>query len=94
MPNNRDGIRDFMGVGPEALASAIVIRAVDDYREAYRRLRDPNITDAKREKCQWVIDEVENWIEKGNYSTLTNVPAGFMLKKLRKEREEYDGAGF
>ena len=65
----------------ETLANAIVLRAVQDYRAALRRLKKhPN----KRE----VINEVliiEKFFQSQWYQALTSIDGEYLINRLRKE---------
>lgn len=65
----------------EKLANAIVLRAVDDYRDALKRLRRfPHDCDSKRTKA-----EVERFFRSGWFSTLTSLDPEVLIEKLTSE---------
>ncbi len=65
----------------ENLANGIVLRAVDDYRDALRDLRvNPSYPDALR-----TVSEVERFFRSGWFSVLTSVDGLVLLEKLQKE---------
>ena len=65
----------------ENLANGIVLRAVDDYRDALRDLRvNPSYPDALR-----TVSEVERFFRSGWFSVLTSVDGVLLLEKLQKE---------
>lgn len=65
----------------ENLANAIILRAVDDYRDALRDLRaNPSYPDALR-----MVSEVERFFRSGWFSTLTSIDPEMLIKKLKSE---------
>lgn len=65
----------------ERLANAIILRAVEDYRDALRDLRvNPSYPDARR-----TVSEVERFFRSDWFSTLTSLDGVALMKKLRKE---------
>lgn len=65
----------------EKLANAIVLRAVEDYRDALKRLhRFPNDRDSKITKA-----EVERFFRSGWFSTLTSLDPELLIEKLTSE---------
>lgn len=65
----------------ENLANGIVLRAVDDYRDALRDLRvNPSYPDALR-----TVSEVERFFRSGWFSVLTSVDGLVLLEELQKE---------
>ena len=65
----------------ENLANAIILRAVDDYRETLGILRySPNDKDASISK-----DEIERFFRSGWFGLLTNIDPEMLMGKLRKE---------
>lgn len=68
----------------ENLANGIVLRAVDDYRDALRDLRvNPSYPDALR-----TVSEVERFFRSGWFSVLTSVDGLVLLEKLQKEYDK------
>ncbi len=69
-------------IGPyENLASAIILRAVGDYRDALKCLdRFPHDRDSRRTKT-----EVERFFRSGWFSTLTTLDPEVLIKKLSEE---------
>ncbi len=66
----------------EKLANAIVLRAVDDYREALRDLEvNPRYPLAQR-----TVSDVERFFRSGWFSVLTSLDGVVLMKKLQKER--------
>lgn len=64
-----------------ALANAIIVQAVDDYREALRiRKRNPNSQRAKA-----AIDEIEHFFRSEWFTFLTSVNGEMLIRKLREE---------
>ena len=65
----------------ERLANAIILRAVDDYRDALKRLRCfPHDRDSRHTKA-----EVERFFCSGRFSTLTSLDPEMLTKKLTAE---------
>lgn len=65
----------------ERLANAIILRAVDDYRDAMKRLAGfPHDRDSKRTKV-----EVERFFRSGWFSTLTSLDPEMLIEKLTSE---------
>lgn len=65
----------------ENLANAIVLRAVDDYREALRDLEaNPSYSLALR-----TVSDVERFFRSGWFSVLTSLDGVLLMKKLQKE---------
>ena len=65
----------------ENLANAIILRAVEDYRQALGILRySPNDKDASISK-----DEIERFFRSGWFGLLTNIDPEMLMGKLHKE---------
>lgn len=65
----------------ERLANAIVLRAVDDYRDALKRLAGfPHDRDSNRTKA-----EIERFFRSGWFSTLTSLAPEMLIEKLTSE---------
>ena len=65
----------------ERLANAIVLRAVEDYRDALKRLAGfPHDRDSRRVKS-----EVERFFRSGWFSTLTSLAPEMLIEKLTSE---------
>ncbi len=65
----------------ENLASAIILRAVDDYRDALKRLVSfPHDRDSRHTKT-----EVERFFRSGWFSTLTTLDQEVLIQKLNEE---------
>lgn len=65
----------------ERLANAIVLRAVEDYRDALKRLAGfPHDRDSKRAKA-----EIERFFHSGWFSTLTSLAPEMLIEKLTSE---------
>jgi len=60
----------------ENLANAIILRAVEDYR----------LTDNEKE-----LEEIEAFFHSYWFATLTRLDPDLLIKKLRKEKRNYDG---
>ena len=73
----------------ENLANSIVMQAVSDYRACMRRLaRHPDNRQAQDEKEQLLRFFNSKW-----YSTLTSIPADYLLKRLDDEFSKGDSDG-
>lgn len=65
----------------ERLANAIILREVDDYRDAMKRLAGfPHDHDSKRTKA-----EVERFFHSGWFSTLTSLDPEMLIERLTSE---------
>ncbi|WP_322200568.1 hypothetical protein [Acutalibacter intestini] len=65
----------------ERLANAIVLRAVEDYRDALKRLAGfPHDRDSNRTKA-----EVERFFRSGWFSALTSLDSEMLIEKLTME---------
>lgn len=65
----------------EKLANAIILRAVEDYRDAVKRLVGfPHDHDSKRTKA-----EVERFFRSGWFSTLTSLDPETLIERLTSE---------
>ena len=60
----------------ENLANAIILRAVEDYR----------LTDNEKE-----LEEIEDFFHSDWFAILTRLDPDLLIKKLRKEKRNYDG---
>ena len=60
----------------ENLANAIILRAVEDYR----------LTDNEKE-----LEEIEAFFRCDWFAILTRLDPDLLIKKLRKEKRNYDG---
>ena len=60
----------------ENLANAIILRAVEDYR----------LTDNEEE-----LEEIEAFFRSDWFAILTRLDPDLLIKKLRKEKRNYDG---
>lgn len=68
----------------ENLANGIVLRAVEDYRDALRELRiNPSYPNALR-----TVSDVERFFRSGWFSVLTSLDGVVLMERLRKERNE------
>lgn len=68
----------------EALANAIILQAVTDYRAALKKVK-------KNPQNKIAIDEalqIERFFRSQWYQTLTSVDGEFLINKLRKEASE------
>lgn len=65
----------------EELANAIILRAVEDYRDALKRLHHfPHDRDSNHMKA-----EVERFFRSGWFSTLTSLDPEMLIEKLTSE---------
>ncbi len=65
----------------ENLANEIILRAVEDYRDALKRLASfPHDHDSKHTKA-----EVERFFRSGWFSTLTTLDPEVLIQKLNEE---------
>lgn len=65
----------------ENLANEIILRAVDDYRDALKRLASfPYDRDSRRTKA-----EVERFLRSGWFSVLTALDPEILIRKLNEE---------
>ncbi len=65
----------------ERLANAIVLKAVDDYRDALKRLASfPHDRDSRHIKT-----EVKRFFRSGWFSTLTTIDPEVLIQKLNEE---------
>ena len=68
----------------ENLAHGIVLRAVEDYRDALRELRiNPSYPNALR-----TVSDVERFFRSGWFSVLKSIDGVVLMERLRKERNE------
>jgi len=68
----------------EALANAIILQAVKDFRAAYRRLRRfPNDRLAAR-----TVSEITEFFHSGYFTILTTLDGPELLKRIIAEMEE------
>ena len=68
----------------ENLANGIVLRAVDDYRDALRDLKvNPNYPLAQR-----TVSDVERFFLSGWFTILTSINGALLMEKLQKECSE------
>ncbi len=74
---------DPMQENYEALANAIILRAVKDYRWARRALkRDPEDREAEKMK-----KDAENFLRSPYFRILTNVHPDYLMRKLKEEED-------
>ena len=65
----------------ETLANAIILRAVQDYRVALKRLKKhPNKKDVENE-----VIKIEKFFKSQWYQALTSVDGEYLINRLRKE---------
>ena len=65
----------------ENLANAIILLAVDDYRDAFRDLKyNPRYVPALD-----TVSEVERFFRSGWFSALTSIDPEMLIQKLRSE---------
>lgn len=68
----------------EALANAIVLQAVNDYRVALKKVKkNPNNRDALDEALQ-----IERFFRSQWYQVLTSVDGEYLINRLRREVSE------
>ncbi len=68
----------------ERLANAIVEQAVKDYRDAVKKLKEPNLKEKDRFQAEKMKKDCEQFF-KGEYiKTLTDVDGKYILEKLEK----------
>lgn len=70
-----------MREGYEKLANAIVIQAIDDYRNALKKLKK----DPCNETALITKNEVERFIRSGWYTNLTKINPEILIRKLNEE---------
>ena len=65
----------------EKLANAIILRAVQDYRAALKRLKKhPNKKDVEND-----VIKIEKFFKSQWYQALTSVDGEYLINRLRKE---------
>lgn len=69
----------------QELANAIVLRAVDDYRNA---LDGKTYDENPRHTPQWVMKECEKFFRSSWYRSLTKVDGEFLIEQLKREHNE------
>ncbi|MBO5570027.1 MAG: hypothetical protein J6A79_13995 [Clostridia bacterium] len=67
--------------GYEALANAIVLQAVKDYRTALKTLKRHPTSRAAMDEAM----EIERFFHSGWFSVLTSVNPDYLISELRKE---------
>ena len=65
----------------EKLASAIVLMAVKDYRQALKKLRQH----PERRSAQAAVNEMEKFFRSEWYRTLTTIDGDSLMRKLKEE---------
>ena len=63
------------------LANAIILRAVNDYKEAKEIIPNTQENKIKKEK---IINDVTSFLKSQYFQTLTSVPGECILKELEK----------
>ena len=73
------------GISPwEALGNAVVLQAVKDYRQAYKRLkRHPNDHIAERD-----VKEIEGFFMSQHFNLFTELDGESLMYRLQDEMEE------
>ena len=64
------------------LANAIILQAVEDYRNAL------NGYGCEGKPAAFIIKSVEKFFRSGYFKILTNVSGKYLIEQLRKEHEE------
>lgn len=67
----------------EALANAIILQAVKDYRVAMKKLRKR----PKNESAKLMVSDCEAFFRSEWFKDLTNLNGEVLLKRLREENE-------
>lgn len=73
------------GISPwQALGNAVVLQAVKDYRQAYKRLkRHPNDHLAERD-----VKEIERFFTSQYFNTFTELDGEMLMHRLQDEMDE------
>ena len=66
----------------EELANAIILRAVEDYRNALNGMGYPG------KSAEFVIKEVERFFRSDYFTVLTKVKGEYLIEQLKKEHLE------
>ena len=66
----------------ENLANAIILRAIDDYKEAKKIPRNTQANIIKKEK---IINDVTSFLKSQYFQSLTNISGDAILKELEKQ---------
>lgn len=69
----------------ENLANAIMVQAVEDYREALTLIQDDSIDEKDYKAAQRTIQECESFFRSDYYRVLTDVDGEFLIKSLQNE---------
>ena len=72
----------------EELANAIVVQAVEDYRDALSLIRDESITEQDYIDAQSTIRECERFFRSDYYRVFTDVDGEYLIKMLQEEVED------
>jgi hypothetical protein len=75
----------------EELANAIIIRAAEDWREAKRMLRSPDIPEEDRRAAEETVRETESFFLSEEYMLLTKLDGRELLSRLKKEERNKNG---
>ena len=70
----------------EHLTNAIILRAVEDYREAMHMLK----INPRYPPALYTVSEVERFFRSGWFSVLTTIDGVSLMKRLKEECGEYD----
>lgn len=69
----------------QALANAIIIQAVDDYREARKELKYHRLTKEERKIHNETLEEVEEFFLGDWFKDLTNLDGAKLFERLKNE---------
>ena len=72
----------------EDLMNAVVMQAVEDYREAYLKLMR-----GENDQARKMLMKTEAFFQSEDFSCYTTVDGPRLLSRLRKEREEVEESG-
>ena len=75
----------------EEMANAIIIQAAEDWREAKRILRSPDIPEEDRRAAEETVRETESFFLSEEYMLLTKLDGRELLSRLKKEERNRNG---
>ena len=75
----------------EEMANAIIIQAAEDWREAKRILRSPDIPEEDRLAAEETVKETESFFLSEEYMLLTKLDGRELLSRLKKEERNKNG---
>jgi hypothetical protein len=75
----------------EEMANAIIIQAAEDWREARRMLRSPDIPEEGRRAAEDTVRETESFFLSEEYMLLTKLDGRELLARLKKEERNRNG---